>query len=87
MSPADRQTVTVFAHLGATSVLSSRIYPEDDRVTVCAAGMGTDVTLFALRADLVRLGVAVADALAKLDRQQEEMAAEFAADLDDVPAA
>jgi len=73
--PERRFTVIVSAHIGASTGIESRVYPGENRVTVSLEGSGlTDVTLFADRAELVRLRDALSAVLTDLDEQRGALA-------------
>ncbi len=67
-------SVTVGAHLGAETVLRSRVYVAENRVTVALEGTRiTAVTLFADRADVERLRVVLGEVLTELDAAPVEV--------------
>ena len=69
--------VTVMAHLGPAIAVRGRVHAAEDRVTVRLEdenGRGSDVTLFADRAELVRLRDALAALVIELDEEQAVLA-------------
>ncbi len=61
-------SVTVGAHLGAGTVLRSRVYVAENRATVALEGARlTAVTLFADRAELDRLRAVLGEVLTELN--------------------
>jgi hypothetical protein len=65
-------SVSVMAHVDADTVIRSRVHAAEDRVTVRLEGergLGSDVTLFARRPELVRFRDALTAVLADLDDQ------------------
>jgi threonine dehydrogenase-like Zn-dependent dehydrogenase len=69
--------VTVMAHLRPDTVIRSRVHAAEERVTVRLENEGiggSDVTLFADRAELVRLHEALGALVAELDEQRAALA-------------
>ena len=66
-------TVSVGIHVYETTTFATHIYPDDDRVTLDAAGSGGTVTLFLDRPEIARLRAVLEQAERDLTEQQHEM--------------
>jgi hypothetical protein len=69
--------VMAMAHLGPATAIKGRVHAAEDRVTVRLEdenGRGSDVTLFADRAELVRLRDALVALVVELDEERAVLA-------------
>ncbi|BBG03967.1 MULTISPECIES: hypothetical protein [Pseudonocardia] len=66
-------TVSVGMHLYETTTFATHLYPDDDRVTVDAAGSGGTVTLFLDRPEITRLRGVLEQAEQDLTEQQQKI--------------
>lgn len=74
--PSSRVSVAV--HVYETSTIDSTVHPGEGRATVQVDGSGGAVTVYAKRADLVRLRDALTEVVAELDAARARLAAELA---------
>ena len=66
-------TVAVGIHVYATTTFATHLYPDDDRVTLDAAGSGGTVTLFLDRPEIARLRAVLEQAEQDLTAGQQEI--------------